>query len=415
MTDVNQVEGPDHLGRYAAEYMEAREGIPSGLDLEPITSRRRKALLRLMRGTRRDWDNWKWQLAHSLSEPHQLRQVLDLEPARLESLERVSQHFRWALSPYYASLMDPDDPSCPIYQQSIPRSEELTDDFGVDDPMAEEKSSPVAAVTRRYPDRVIIKATNRCAMFCRHCQRRRNIGDTDTATPSEELEKAFHYVAGRPEIRDVLVTGGDPLTLSDGRLDWILGKLDRIPHVEIKRIGSRTPVTLPQRITSDLCQVLSDHHPVFLNTQFNHPREVTEEARKACDALSRAGVPLGNQAVLLRGINDSVHVMKRLHHLLLQIRVRPYYLFHAKAVRGTSHFITPVEAGLDIVEKFRGHTSGLAIPTYVVNAPGGQGKVPLMPDYLFSRFGRRHVAMRNWRNRLFLYPNTQGRGGGEEA
>lgn len=243
-------------------------------------------------------------------------------------------------------------------------------------------------------------------MYCRHCQRRRNIGEVDKGTPKNELEKAINYVRQNEEIRDVLITGGDALMLSDEKIDWILSRLREIEHVEIIRLGTRTPVTLPQRITPNLCEILEKHHPIYINTQFNHPKEITEDTARATDLLSRSGIPLGNQAVLLNGINNDKHIMKKLNHELLKIRVRPYYIFHAKTVIGTAHFNTRVEEGLEIMENLRGYTSGLAIPTYIINAPLGYGKTPMLPEYLISQ-GKDKVTIRTWEGRIIEYPNIK--------
>jgi lysine 2,3-aminomutase len=274
------------------------------------------------------------------------------------------------------------------------------------DPMAEEFTSPAPAITRRYPDRLIINVTNQCASFCRHCQRRRNIGEVDTETPRENLEAAIQYIAETEEIRDVLLTGGDALMLADETLDWLLTELDRIPHVEIKRLGSRVPITLPYRITPELCRMLSEHLPLYLNIQVNHPLEITPDAREALMALAKSGISLGNQAVLLKGINNDPLLMRKLNHELLKNMVKPYYLFHAKGVKGTSHFRTKVEEGIEIMEKLRGYTSGLAIPTYIVNAPGGYGKTPMLPQYLIS-MGTNKLLVRTWEKRIIEYENLE--------
>ena len=273
---------------------------------------------------------------------------------------------------------------------------------GSSDPMSEEFTSPAPCITRRYPDRLIINVTNQCAMYCRHCQRRRNIGEIDKNQPDAQLIAALNYVRNNREIRDVLVTGGDALLLSDKKLDWLLHELTRIKHVEIKRIGTRTPVTLPQRITPELCQIIKKYPPVYINTQFNHPREITPESKRACDMLVEAGAILGNQSVLLKGINNNPNTFKKLNQELLKIRVRPYYIFHAKEVKGTGHFITSVDEGLGIMDKLRGYTSGLAVPTYIINAPDGYGKVPILPRY-HIRQNEHSVLLRTWENREINY------------
>jgi len=288
--------------------------------------------------------------------------------------------------------------------QSVPSIEELLDSEQTLDPMGEGSTSPIPGIVRRYPDRLIINVTNQCPMFCRHCQRRRRIGQKDLHTSDSKILEAIEYIKGSPEVRDVLITGGDPLMLDDDHLHWILEQIDDIPTVEIKRIGTRCPVTLPYRITPDLCRMLSKHHPLFVNTQFNHPREITRDAAKACDQLSKAGIPLGNQTVLLAGVNNHIVVQRKLNQSLLKIRVKPYYLFHCKTVKGISHFRTSVDAGIEIIENLRGHTSGLAIPHFVVNAPGGLGKVVLSPSYVVSS-GKGYVIIRTWEMKTVRYEN----------
>jgi lysine 2,3-aminomutase len=300
--------------------------------------------------------------------------------------------------------MDMQDPACPVRRQAIPSTQELVDFGGKEDPMGEAHTSPAPAITRRYPDRLIINVTNQCAMYCRHCQRRRNIGEVDRITPREHLNAALEYVRTHEEIRDVLLTGGDALMLDNELLDWLLTELDSIPHVEIKRLGTRTLVTMPMRITDALCRVLDRHSPLYINTHFNHPLEITPAVGHACHKLTRAGVALGNQAVLLAGINDNPHVMKKLNHCLLKVMIRPYYIFHAKAVKGTAHFRTRVDVGIEIMEQLRGYTSGLAVPTFIVNAPDGYGKTPMLPEYLIS-LGRNTIKLRTWENEVIDYDN----------
>ena len=320
------------------------------------------------------------------------------------SIERFGKRFRWAVSPYYAALVAAGEPQGPLWRQSIPHRAELHDSNGTIDPMGEELNSPAPGITRRYPDRLIINVTNMCAMYCRHCQRRRHIGEMDRHKSKYVLMGALDYIRANPEIRDVLITGGDALLLSDQNLDWLLDELDKIKHVEIKRLGTRVIVTMPQRITSGLCAVLGKHPPVYINTQFNHPLEVTPESAAACSRLVNAGAVLGNQAVLLRGVNNNHHVMKKLNQELLKIRVRPYYIFQAKKVVGTAHFITSVDEGLEIMEKLRGCTSGLAVPTYVINAPGGLGKTPVCPQYVLARTSQL-ITLRTWEKKIINYPD----------
>lgn len=387
------------------DYLEAREHIPSGREIEDKILERKAKILKLLNGTEADWQNWKWQMANRINDVHLLKEVLELSDEEVKEIKEVGLKFRWAISPYYLSLIDPRNPKDPVRLQSIPQRAELAPGCGEADPMAEEFTNPAPRITRRYPDRLIINVTNVCAMYCRHCQRRRNIGETDRHGTMEELKAALDYIRQNPEIRDVLITGGDSLMLSDERIDWLLTELDNIPHVEIKRLGTRVPVTLPQRITPELCEVLAKHPPIYLNTQFNHPQELTGEAVAAAERLVRAGVVLGNQAVLLRHINNDRHVMKKLNHELLKARIRPYYIFHAKQVIGTGHFITSVEEGLEIMEYLRGYTSGLAVPTYIINAPNGYGKTPMLPEYLVST-EKDKIYIRTWEKRIMEYPNV---------
>lgn len=386
-----------------ADYLAAVPHIPTGFTYQEEIAENKRRILSVLGGTEEDWADWHWHLRHRITNVETLRAILPLGEAEAEGIKMVGRRFRWAISPYYASLITPGDPACPVRRQAVPSPEELCGG-GEDDPMAEEWTSPAPGVTRRYPDRLIINVTNRCAMYCRHCQRRRNIGEIDHNRCRSDLVQALAYIRANEEIRDVLLTGGDALLLSDRQLDWLLSELDAIPHVEIKRLGTRVPVTLPQRVTPELCAVLAKHPPLYLNTQFNHPKEVTPAAKEACDRLAAAGVVLGNQAVLLKGVNDHPHVMKKLNQELLKIRVRPYYLFHAKQVTGTGHFVTRIEDGLAIMEALRGFTSGLAIPTYIINAPKGFGKIPLLPDYLLD-YNEREVTLRTWEGRLLRYPN----------
>lgn len=384
------------------DYLDVKGKIPTGFDRIDEYERARRRILDSLQAGENDWNDWRWQLRHRVSDVETLSRYVELSKEEREEIAEVSKQFRWALSPYYLALVMADEPHGALWKQSIPSIQEVTDKNGSEDPMAEQWTSPAPGVTRRYPDRMIINVTNRCAMFCRHCQRRRNIGNKDRHQTRATLEAALQYVRDNEEIRDVLVTGGDALLLSNRTLDWLLRELHSIPHVEIKRLGTRTPVTLPQRITPELCRILEKYPPIYINTQFNHPLEVTPEAKRACDMLVKAGVVLGNQAVLLRGVNNNPHVMKKLNQELLKIRVRPYYIFHAKNVKGTSHFITSVKEGLEIMEHLRGYTSGLAVPTYIINAPYGNGKTPIAPNYLLGRKGNQ-ILLRTWENKIIPY------------
>lgn len=386
------------------DYLEARERIPKGLEMEEELNKAKERILKVLGGTEEDWKDYKWQLSNRISDVETLSKIINLTDKEKKEIEEIGKQFRWAISPYYASLIDPDDKYDAIRLLSIPSILEVADFNGDMDPMGEEYTNPAGSITRRYPDRLIINVTNECAMYCRHCQRRRNIGQKDEHKSTEIIKESIEYIRNNKEIRDVLITGGDPLTLPDHRLEWILKELRQIPHVEIIRIGSRTPVTMPQRITDDLVNMLKKYHPIYLNTHFNHPKEITSESKEACEKLANAGIPLGNQAVLLNGINNDKYVMRVLNHELLKIRVKPYYIFHAKHVKGTLHFNTSIDDGIEIMEYLRGYTSGMAIPTYIVNAPKGQGKTPILPQYLISR-GKDYFMIRTWEGKVIKYEN----------
>ena len=332
-----------------------------------------------------------------------MSKIINLTDSEIDSIKKVEQKYRWGITPYYTSLIDDDDKFNPIKLQSIPTFLEL-DDRGVLDPMSEEFTNPAGSITRRYPDRLIINVTNVCPSFCRHCQRRRNIGCIDEHKSKETLQESINYIKANTEIRDVLLTGGDALMLSDNTLDWLLNELFSINTVDYVRIGTRCPVTMPQRITDDLLKILKKYRPIYINTHFNHPLEITQDAKAACDKLANSGIPLGNQAVLLNGINNDKYIMRLLNQELLKCRVKPYYIFHAKNVIGTHHFNTSIDDGIEIMEYLRGYTSGMAIPTYIVNAPNGNGKTPLLPEYIISR-GKNYVTIRTWEGKIFNYPN----------
>lgn len=388
------------------EYVDVKDTIPRGMapDVEAKHEKQKRKILAVLNATEKDWDNYEWQLENRISDLETLLKIISLDDDEIAAVEMVSKKFRWSISPYYLALIDDKNKLDPIKLQSVPFHAELSKN-GLPDPMAEEFTNPAGSITRRYPDRLIINVTNQCAMYCRHCQRRRNIGSVDDHTSREELVESIEYIKTNPEIRDVLITGGDALLLSDEELDWLLGELYAIPTVDYVRLGTRTLVTMPQRITDDLVNILKKYTPLYINTQFNHPKELTKEAKLACDKLALAGIPLGNQAVLLNGINNDKYVMRLLNQELLKFRVRPYYIFHAKRVLGTTHFRTSIDEGLEIMEYLRGYTSGMAIPTYIVNAPGGKGKTPILPQYLISR-GKDSVKIRTWEGEVIDYPNV---------
>jgi len=394
----------EELKKQIEPYLKRSQTLATGFVLTEFYAAQKERILHHFKATPEDWQDWRWQMRHRITEVDTLSSIFPLTEEQKNEIAKVGKIYRWAVSPYYLSLMDFSDPGDPIVLQGIPQIAELLDEHGEDDPMGEALTSPAPCVTRRYPDRLIINVTNICGMYCRHCQRRRNIGETDEHKKREDLAAAIAYVRSNSEIRDVLVTGGDALLLSDNTLDWLLGELHSIPHVEIKRLGTRVPVTLPMRITDELTAILAKYPPIYINTQFNHAKEVTLDAKKAADKLVSAGVILGNQAVLLKGINNDPDVMKKMNQELLKIRIRPYYIFHAKNVKGTAHFIPSIHEGLRIMEGLRGFTSGLAVPTYIINAPMGGGKTPLLPQYLLYLDDRKAV-LRTWEGKIVHYEN----------
>ncbi len=357
-------------------------------------------------GTRSNWHDWKWQVRHSVRNLETVEKLLDIQlPDDIrEQYAKITSKFPMSITPYYLSLINTDDlKNDPIFRQSFPVIDELrvlkTD---MADPLGEERDSPVPCITHRYPDRVLFLVSNTCAMYCRHCTRKRRVGDKDSIPGKAQVIEGLDYIRNTPRIRDVLLSGGDPFLLSDEYLDWILTELRKIPHVEIIRIGTRTPVVLPYRITDELVEMLKKHHPVWINSHFNHPREITASSRAALKKLADAGIPLGNQSVLLAGVNDCPRIMKSLVHKLAYNRVRPYYLYQCDLSEGLSHFRTPVGKGIEILESLIGHTSGFCVPTYVIDAPGGGGKIPVMPNYLIS-WSTNKVVLRNYEGVISTY------------
>lgn len=349
------------------------------------------------------WSDWKWQVRNRINNIETLKKVVNITPEEENHIEKVLQKFRMGITPYYASLMDPDDPHCPVRMQAVPTIYEThTGAADLEDPLHEDIDSPVPGLTHRYPDRVLFLITDQCSMYCRHCTRRRFAGQHDMGVPRDRISEAIEYIRNTPQVRDVLLSGGDALLVSDDLLEYIISELRAIPHVEIIRIGSRTPVVLPQRITDSLVNMLKKYHPIWLNTHFNHPKELTPEAKEACRKLADAGIPLGNQSVLLRGVNDCSHIMKELVHGLVKMRVRPYYIYQCDLSMGIEHFRTKVSKGIEIIESLRGHTSGYAVPTFVVDAPGGGGKIPVMPQYLISQSPNK-VVLRNYEGIITTY------------
>ena len=351
------------------------------------------------------WNDWRWQQRNRLRTAEDLERVIVLSDDERRAIDETAGAFRMALTPYYATLMDPKDPECPVRRQAIPRMSELAvDRFDLEDPLGEERFMPVPGITHRYPDRVLFYVTHNCPVYCRHCTRKRKVSDPQTMASHDQLELGLAYIAKHPEVRDVLVSGGDPLTLSDERLDQLLSRLREIPHVEVIRLCTRNPVTLPQRFTLDLVKRLQKHAPLFVHTHFNTPRECTPEAAKTLRMLADHGLNAANQMVLLRGVNDSAAAIREVNVWLLRQRCRPYYLFQADLAEGISHFRVPVEEGLAIMRALRGPVSGMAVPTYVIDAPGGGGKIPMVPGYVES-MDDELVTFTNWRGERYQYPS----------
>ncbi len=392
------------LKNVIADYEAVKNSIRTGMDDSVRIRQQQDKIMHMLHATQEQWEDYKWQLKYRFTDAKDIAKILGLDEKETAQIIEIGKTYRYAISPYFLSLIDPGNPDCPIKLQSVPSFHELEGEGSLD-PMDEEGWTPEDLITRRYPDRLIIKVTNQCGMYCRFCQRRRRIGERDTHSSEKKLMKAVDYVRNNPEIRDVLITGGDAFMLADDVLDRLLAALKEIRHVEIIRLGTRTPVTLPQRITPELIRILKKYHPLYVNTQFNHPAEITPESKKACEMLADCGIPLGNQMVLLNKVNNDPFIVRKLNQELLKIRVKPYYIFHPKTVKGTSHFWVKVEDGLEIIESLRGRTSGMAIPTYIVNGTGGLGKTPILPNYLLY-IGKDKAKFRNWRGEIFQVKNN---------
>ena len=350
-----------------------------------------------------EWNSWQWQLANRITTLEELEEIVNLTEEEREGVKLSIKKLKMAITPYYATLIDVDDYNCPIRRQAIPTIKETEiSNYDISDPLHEGADSPVCGLTHRYPDRVLLLVTEECSMYCRHCTRRRFSGHEDSALSKRNILKAIEYIKEHKEIRDVLISGGDALCISDQKLEFILQKLRGIDHVEVIRIGTRTPVVMPQRITENLCNIIKEYHPVWINTHFNHPKEITKESINACKMLANSGIPLGNQSVLLKNINDCPYIMKDLVQKLVKNRVRPYYIYQCDLSEGIEHFRTPVSKGIEIVELLRGHTSGFAVPTYVIDAPGGGGKIPVNPQYLISQSPEK-VVLRNYEGVICTY------------
>jgi lysine 2,3-aminomutase len=360
--------------------------------------------------TAAEWCDWRWQLRHRIRTLEDLERIVHLTTDERTAVLRHRGSLPVSITPYYASLIDPHDASQPLRRTMIPVTDEYLGSPGeAEDPLGEDADSPVPGLVHRYPDRVLFLVANSCAANCRYCTRSRMVDNPERNTCSQaQWEQGLAYIAAHPEVRDVLLSGGDPLTLSDDRLDWLLGRLRAIPHVEFIRIGTKVPVVLPQRVGPSLTRVLKRHHPLWMSIHFTHPEELTPEVREACARLADAGIPLGSQTVLLAGINDRVDIMTELMHGLLKARVKPYYLYQCDPIVGSSHFRTPVQKGLEIIRGLRGHTTGYAVPSYVIDAPEGGGKIPILPDYVAGRDGD-DLVLTNYEGKLFRYPDPGGK------
>ncbi|SFF78334.1 lysine 2,3-aminomutase [Sunxiuqinia elliptica] len=353
-----------------------------------------------------NWRDWKWQLKNSISNIDQFEKLtgITFNADEKSQLKKTLEKFPLSITPYYASLISTENyQNDPVFKQSFANVHELhVLDTDLTDPLSEDKDSPEEGITHRYPDRVLFHVSNVCAMYCRHCTRKRKVGDIDFIPSKEQLQKGIEYIKNTPQVRDVLLSGGDPLMLPDSKIDWLLSELTAIPHVEVVRIGTRMPVVLPYRITDELVQILKKYQPLWINTHFNHPREMTASAKEAVRKLADGGFPVGNQTVLLANVNDCPRIMKKLVHKLVQNRVRPYYLYQCDLSEGLSHFRTPVGKGIEIMESLIGHTSGFSVPTYVIDAPGGGGKIPVMPNYIIS-WSTHKVVLRNYEGVITTY------------
>lgn len=355
-----------------------------------------------------DWNDWHWQMRNSITSLESLARILGLSEDEYDALYSQNGKLPLRITPYYASLIDPANPDQPIRRSVVPVSAEYLQSPGeAADPLGEDHDSPVPGLVHRYPDRVLFLTTGVCSTYCRYCTRSRMVGDHEKSHITiEQWDRALDYIARTPTVRDVLLSGGDPLTFADDVLEYLISRVKSIPHVEMVRLGTKVPVVMPQRVTAALARMLSRYNsPLWMNIHFTHPEELTPETRQACNRLADAGIPLGSQTVLLRGVNDNVETLKKLYQGLLQIRVRPYYLYQCDPILGSSHFRTPVEKGLEIIEGLRGHTTGLGVPQYVIDAPGGGGKIPLLPEYYQGRDGD-NVMLRNYEGKLFRYPDV---------
>ncbi len=378
----------------------------SKLSVKPhiaLTDREQEILALYKNATPADWEDWRWQIRNRIRNKDEISKILTLTPKEIKGIEGSGTKLTMSIPPYFASLIDAQDPRCPIRLQSVPLADELkTAPEEMRDPCGEDKNSPVHGLVHRYPDRVLFLVNEMCAMYCRYCTRSRMVGDGNRTLSTSTYEKAFDYIRSNKKIRDVLISGGDPLTMGDNILEYIIKNVKAIPHVEFVRIGTRIPVTLPQRITPELITMLKKYSPIWMSIHFNHAREITQRVKYACNMIADAGIPMGSQTVLLKGVNDSPATMKKLMHELLKIRVRPYYIYQCDPIMGSKHFRTSVATGMNIMEQLRGHTTGYAVPTYVIDAPGGGGKVPASPGYIISQ-EKGKTVLRNYANEKYTY------------
>lgn len=351
----------------------------------------------------KDWNNWIWQQQKRVKSMDQLEKVISVTQDEHDAFAQSHEMFNMGITPYYASLMDPNDPNCPIRLQAVPSKGEMNIlESDLEDPLGEERDMPVPGITHRYPDRVLFYTTHNCPVYCRHCTRKRKVSDPSSSAANKQLDESLKYIEEHKEIRDVVISGGDPLSNSDDRLEYILSRLRAMDHIEVFRLGTRNLVTLPQRITESFVKMIAKYQPLYVHTHFNHPKECTREAFEACRMIADAGCPINNQMVLLKGINDDWRTVKELNHKLLMMRVRPYYIYQCDLSQGISHFRTPIEKGIEIIENLRGWTSGMAVPHFVVDAPGGGGKIPILPEYVVKHEGKKWI-LRNYKNEQFEY------------
>lgn len=376
-----------------------------GAPVRPASAAGRAALF--PQATDAEWADWRWHQRHAVRNLAQLERYIPLTPEERAGVQETAELFRIGISPYYLSLVDRDHPLCPIRMQSIPvRAEARVRPGELEDPLGEDKTRPEEAIVHKYPDRVLFLALDTCSVYCRHCTRRRITKGGEAELTKEQLRRGVEYIRQHPEVRDVLISGGDPFLLTEERLEELLAPLYEIPHVEMVRIGTRVPVCLPMRVTDSLARLLRRYAPVYVVTHFNHPKELTPEAREACERLVDHGVPVENQAVLMRRLNSDARIIRELSHALLRIRVRPYYLHQMDVAQGCEHLRTPISKGVEILEQLRGHTTGLAVPHLAVDLPGGGGKVTLQPDYVVER-GERETVLRNFKGERYVYPEPE--------